>query len=90
MGSDEDHSENDRVSFFFIDQCTVSCGFFLGGWGMLVIDLYFIFVVQPTICHYFIRMLHEKGLLRRHYTQVRVLSYCCFWYLSQRFLHCPQ
>lgn len=24
---------------------------------------------QPTDCHYFIRLLHEKGMLRRHYTQ---------------------
>lgn len=24
---------------------------------------------KPTPCHYFIRLLHEKGLLLRHYTQ---------------------
>ncbi|KAJ9578771.1 hypothetical protein L9F63_004979 [Diploptera punctata] len=24
---------------------------------------------KPTVCHYFIRLLNEKGLLRRHYTQ---------------------
>ena len=73
---------------------TIGCAFFFfwmgGGGGVLAVGLFFIFVVQPTVCHYFIRMLHEKGLLRRHYTQVRVLSYCCFWYLSQRFLRCPQ
>lgn len=26
-------------------------------------------VFKPTPCHYFIRLLHEKGLLLRHYTQ---------------------
>ena len=26
--------------------------------------------LQPTICHYFIRLLKEKGLLLRCYTQV--------------------
>lgn len=25
---------------------------------------------QPTPCHYFIRMLAEKGILLRHFTQV--------------------
>lgn len=25
---------------------------------------------KPTVCHYFIRLLSEKGLLLRHYTQV--------------------
>ncbi|KAK6183461.1 hypothetical protein SNE40_010939 [Patella caerulea] len=25
--------------------------------------------LKPTLCHYFIRLLHEKGLLLRHYTQ---------------------
>lgn len=24
---------------------------------------------KPTICHYFIRLLEEKGMLLRHYTQ---------------------
>lgn len=24
---------------------------------------------KPTVCHYFIRLLHEKGMLLRHYTQ---------------------
>ncbi|XP_067013051.1 NAD-dependent protein deacetylase sirtuin-2 [Anabrus simplex] len=24
---------------------------------------------KPTVCHYFVRLLHEKGLLLRHYTQ---------------------
>lgn len=24
---------------------------------------------KPTVCHYFIRLLHDKGLLLRHYTQ---------------------
>lgn len=24
---------------------------------------------KPTVCHYFIRLLHEKGILLRHYTQ---------------------
>lgn len=24
---------------------------------------------KPTLCHYFVRLLHEKGLLLRHYTQ---------------------
>ncbi len=26
--------------------------------------------VNPTISHYFVKLLHEKGLLLRHYTQV--------------------
>lgn len=26
--------------------------------------------LQPTVCHYFIRLLKEKGLLLRCYTQV--------------------
>jgi len=26
--------------------------------------------IKPTPCHYFIRLLHEKGLLLRHFTQV--------------------
>ncbi|KAJ8874421.1 hypothetical protein PR048_025270 [Dryococelus australis] len=30
---------------------------------------------KPSPCHYFIRLLHEKGLLLRHYTQV---SICVF------------
>lgn len=24
---------------------------------------------KPTPCHYFVRLLHDKGLLLRHYTQ---------------------
>ena len=31
---------------------------------------------KPTVCHYFIRLLNEKGLLRRHYTQVFKFLYC--------------
>lgn len=31
--------------------------------------LFFKDVFKPTPCHYFIRMLHEKGLLLRHYSQ---------------------
>lgn len=30
--------------------------------------------MQPTLSHYFIRLLAEKGLLLRNFTQVRVLS----------------
>ena len=26
---------------------------------------------EPTLSHHFVRLLHEKGLLLRHYTQVR-------------------
>jgi len=26
--------------------------------------------LQPTLCHYFVRLLQDKGLLLRHYTQV--------------------
>ncbi len=29
------------------------------------------FLLQPTPCHYFIKMLNDRGLLKRHYTQVR-------------------
>jgi NAD-dependent SIR2 family protein deacetylase len=28
---------------------------------------------QPTLCHYFIRLLQEKGILLRHYTQVSII-----------------
>ena len=27
---------------------------------------------EPTLSHHFVRLLHEKGLLLRHYTQVSV------------------
>lgn len=30
---------------------------------------------KPTVCHYFIRLLEEKGLLLRHYTQVILLVF---------------
>ena len=35
----------------------------------------FSFNFQPTITHYFIQLLDEKGLLLRNYTQVRWLIF---------------
>lgn len=46
--------------------------------------LSFACTLQPTVCHYFIRMLKDKGLLRRCYSQVSKLvsfistSHCQF------------
>lgn len=42
-----------------------------GGGGVLrYISIVAIAPLQPTICHYFLRLLKEKGLLLRCYTQV--------------------
>lgn len=35
------------------------------------LDLLILNYFQPTITHYFIRMLNDKGLLLRNYTQVQ-------------------
>lgn len=36
----------------------------------LIFVLFIICIVQPTVCHYFIKLLKDKGLLRRCYSQV--------------------
>ena len=42
-----------------------------GGGGVLrYISIVAIAPLQPTVCHYFLRLLKEKGLLLRCYTQV--------------------
>lgn len=42
-----------------------------------IINLFYSFN-QPTPCHYFIRMLAEKGILLRHFTQVSTVIYHCY------------
>ena len=43
-----------------------------------------IFPLQPTPCHYFLRLLHDRGLLLRHYTQVsgRIRGWVGGWVIS--------
>jgi len=44
-------------------------------WWTLLASLPFsLLCMQPTLSHYFIRLLAEKGLLLRNFTQVRLLS----------------
>lgn len=33
-------------------------------------DWFLIWLIQPTVCHYFMKLLKDKGLLRRCYSQV--------------------
>lgn len=33
-------------------------------------DWFLIWIIQPTVCHYFMKLLKDKGLLRRCYSQV--------------------
>ena len=40
------------------------------GTGRYTVGIAVLASLQPTICHYFIRLLKEKGLLLRCYTQV--------------------
>lgn len=49
----------------YSDQHRVKRGDLLPGVSTVVIA-----PLQPTVCHYFIRLLKEKGLLLRCYTQV--------------------
>lgn len=37
---------------------------------ILCVLLCYYLVVQPTVCHYFMKLLKDKGLLRRCYSQV--------------------
>lgn len=41
-------------------------------WGAFSVTVVIVVIapLQPTLCHYFIRLLKEKGLLLRCYTQV--------------------
>lgn len=48
------------------------CGDSRGKTGSFRVTVSFVLIasLQPTLCHYFIRLLKEKGLLLRCYTQV--------------------
>ena len=44
---------------------------------LVVVLIQQIYFLQPTMSHYFIRLLAEKGLLLRNYTQVCVCVRAC-------------
>ena len=46
---------------------------------LVVVLIQQIYFLQPTMSHYFIRLLAEKGLLLRNYTQVCVCVCVCMY-----------